>query len=60
MFNNIKNLFSCVVGVLIIFGWGFSGTIICIYWAIKQEFTDAILSLVIPFYGIISVIMNLF
>jgi len=58
--QNIKDLSSSIIGIILVFGWAFSGTLICIYWVIKGEFTDAILSFVVPFYGIISIIMTQF
>ena len=58
--QNINDFLSSLFGIIFSVAWFFSGTIICVYWAIKGEYTDAILTIVIPFYGIISVIVYLF
>ena len=48
------------VAAVIVLGasWMFGGTIGAVYWAIEENYTDAILSIVIPLYGAVTVILD--
>lgn len=57
--SSIKEFFGAGIGLLFMLTYSLGGIVGVIYWVANNEALDAILSFVIPFYGAISVIMDL-
>ena len=50
-----------VMGIVTVFGfaWTLGGFIGMIYWAVQGSLLDVVLSMIIPMYGAISVLVDL-
>ena len=57
--GKIKEFFGAGFGLLFMLAYSLGGIVGVIYWIVNDEALDAVLSLVIPLYGAISVIVDL-
>lgn len=57
--GSIKEFFGAGFRLLFMLAYSLGGIVGVIYWIVNDEALDAVLSLVIPLYGAISVIVDL-
>ena len=57
--ENIGRFFGFLLAVAVGGAWAVGGMVGTIYWALKDEMVSALLSVFIPMYGAISVILDI-